>query len=331
MGPEFAVSRRTMLRGAALASTYIFTSTQFHAAPAGAVPSVAAASGSVEWQADAVYVTSVYYDAAWSQELTASFPVRLNIGDRTQPLKLAATWDSRLFTVHGPALTLVGESAAEEPFADSDEGNFAFEIPSDVEVVILQVQARNNYPLENLSDVTPTSLTLSDAQGNAVGVISPETVAAECAPWGVEVIVDWVSYDKDVVPAKLILKSTGPNAAPAGLQLIASYADVLAVPIITLVEDEDPPATVAEVSSGGLTELSITTSRELPPDTQVELLFSAEASDSVPPPFDGVVPVVRLVPPDVTVGMRKADKHESYPVTSSGSQLSTYLPAPSAD
>ncbi|MFF3027446.1 hypothetical protein [Microbacterium sp. NPDC057944] len=330
MPRALVVTRRTILRGAAVASAYVLSggigplSSPF-AAPTSAAPST------VFLTTDIAHATARHFDAAWSNEVIASFPVRFGLAERSEHLMLRAQWDPRLFTVHGPAYGVIGEETRELALVHGEAGVFSTSVGADVSEIVLQVESLNLYPVENIDDATSTALSLTDATGAVVDEFAVEATLAACAPWSVEIVVDWVSYAKDVVPARMTLTSVGPNAAPGGLEVVANYADVLARPTVTVPEGtETASASISERSSGGVTRLTLATTVQLPPGATVEVQFSAEESDSVPAPFEDLIPSVLLTPPTDMLGLRSSGQHSQYPVTTSGSQLSTYLPAPNA-
>lgn len=330
MPKTLVVTRRTILRGVAVASAYVLSGGIGPLTSPFAVPTSAAPS-TVFLTTDVACSTARHFDAAWSNEVVASFPVRFGLAERSEDLTLRAQWDPRLFTVHGPAYGVIGEETRELTLVHGETGSFSVSIDADVSEIVLQVESLNLYPVENIDDATSTALSLTDATGSVVDEFAVEATLAACAPWSVEIVVDWVSYAKNVVPARLTVTSVGPNAAPAGLEVIANYADVLALPSVTVPEGtETASATVSEHSSGGATRLTLVTTVQLPPETAVEVLFSAEESDSVPAPFEDFIPSVLLTPPVDVLGLRSSGQHSQYPVTASGSQLSTYLPAPNA-
>lgn len=327
---SITVTRRNLLQGASVASAYLLSGRYGQHSVGGVRPAVASGPATLTMD-DAVVTTVKHFDGSWTEEVHAAFPVRFGISERTDPLTMTAQWDSRLFAVRGPMFAIDGDNVTEVSLSQPDSGTFSAEIPATATEVVLQVETFNTYPGDNLADVAPTRLSLTSADGELIDEYSVASSVVPSAPWSVEVSVDWISYDKIIVPARLGIISIGPNAAPAGLEVLVAYADVLGAATVAIPDGVDaPPATLRANSIDGIAELTLTTDVGLAPESQVEVTFTVEESDSVPRPFDGFVPYVRLSPLSDPTGMRMSDRHSSYPVTASGSQLSSYLPAPNA-
>lgn len=328
MVTRIIASRRTVIRGAVVATAYALTGPLGQNRPSAPLETASAATVTIG-NSSCAAVDS--YDPTWSTRITARFPVSLALAEREEPLSLEMTWDQRLFIVHGPALAIAGSDAREVEITQDKPGHLSINVAPDIDELALRVEAISAYPNENLDAIVGTKVLLVNAGGNAVDQLPLDLITAPSAPWSVEVVADWVSRQKDVVPSRITLRSVGPNPAPSGLTVVAAYPDVLAAPTVTVHENEDEaPASVEERSTDGITEITALTSKALAPGEEVEITFPADGSDSIPAPFTDFVPSVRFVPPPDSSGMRASGKHESYPVTGSGSQLSTYLPAPSA-
>lgn len=326
---SITVTRRSVLQGAALASAYLLSGS-IGQRPAGGIRPAATAGATLRMDS-AVFTTVKHFDALWTEEVHAAFPVRFGISERNESLAMTAEWDPRLFAVNGPMIAINGDNAELLPLSQPEPGIFSVDIPANAAEVVLQVETFNTYPNENLADVEETRISLRGPRGDLVDDYAVASTVVTSAPWSVEVSVDWVSHDKSIVPARVAVTSVGPNAAPSGLEVLVAYVDVVGAPTITIPDGADtPPATLRESSSDGITEVILTTGAVLAPGAQIEVTFTADESDSVPRPFDGFVPYVRLAPLEDSTGMRMSDRHSSYPVTASGSQLSSYLPAPNA-
>ncbi|RWZ49537.1 hypothetical protein ELQ90_12255 [Labedella phragmitis] len=290
---------------------------------------LASSGGTVFASEDLVCATTKYFDPAWTTESVASFPVRLELLERSSTLRLVATWDPRLFALHAPVLGIVGSSIREIEKVNDGEGMLSLDVPPEITEISFQVEALSTYPNDNVGDVVATTFQALDADGTLIDEIIVAPSSTDCAPWSVELAADWICLESTVVPARITLTSMGPGPAPKGLTAVASYADLLPSPVLTLIGDS-PPATFAITSADGIRELTLETSRELVTGDQVELIFTEDPSDTKPKSFTGVTPRVQLVPPELMVGLRESGRHTSFPVTASGSQLSTYVPAPTA-
>ncbi|WP_156888228.1 hypothetical protein [Microbacterium indicum] len=325
---KIVASRRTVIQGAVLATAYALVG------PFGP-PRLATATARADEPTAVIGASSFaeakYYDSTWENEFVARFPVAIVLADRDHPLSLHATWDPRLFIVHSPAIGIIGESAREITIVQEESGRLTVDVDPGVGEIVLRVESINNYPNENLNAVIPAQVTLLDNRGNTADLLTVDPIVTPSAPWGIEAVVDWVARGTDVVPSRITVKNVGPNSAPNGLTFVAAYADVLAMPTVSLPEGaEHAPASIEERSSGGITEITIVTSDVLDAGKEVEILFPVDGSDSVPAAFTDFVPYVRLETVTEEVGMRATGRYVSYPVTDAGSQLSTYLSAPSA-
>lgn len=328
MVTRIIASRRTVIRGALVATAYALAGPFGQDHQSAPLATTSGATVSIGNSSCAIIDT---YDATWTNRSTARFPVSLSLANRKELLSLEMAWDQRLFIVHGPAIAIAGSDAREVKITQDRPGHLTIALAPDIDELALRVEVISTYPNENLDAIAPTKVLLIDAGGNTIDQLTLDLIAAPSAPWSVEVITDWVSRQKDVVPSRITLRSVGPNPAPSGLTVLAAYADVLATPTVTVQGDEEEAvASVEERSTDGITEITALTSNALSPGEEIEIIFPTDGSDSIPAPFTDFVPYVRFVPPSDSSGMRASGKHDSYPVTDSGSQLSTYLPAPSA-
>lgn len=326
------ISRRAVLRGGLAAGGYLLISEQ----PASSV--VRPASGE-RWRPLAerlTLATAKYFSPDWGSELSASLPVRYVLPTGGRDTALNAQWDERLFAVGDTAFGIAGEITRELALARPSPHSMNIQIPAGVGEVILRVEALNPYPAENLPDVRASSFQLRDRRGTVREEWVDSPAATECTPWSLEAAVNWICHEGDVVPGRVSVTSAGPFAIPAGVAIRLTYADVLGAPrIVDPVAAPDDssaslPTTLESTVLDGYRELTLKTTQAVSPGTQLELLFDIDVSDSKPRPFDAYVPRLTLLPPTKQIGMRLSDRHSSFPVTSSGSQLSSYVAAPTA-
>ncbi|UOE43859.1 hypothetical protein [Agromyces larvae] len=182
----------------------------------------------------------------------------------------------------------------------------------------------------------PVSLWRDDFDGSRIEDWTDSADSDDCAAWSIEATVNWICHEGDIVPARALISSVGPFSAPVGTAIRLSYtggfdAASTLMDSATAESDDAPlPAEVESQAYEGITELVLTTTEPLDPGRELQLVFEVGASNSTPRPFTTHVPRLVLVPPVDTTGMRFSGKHTSFPVSPSGSQLSTYLPAPVA-
>lgn len=320
-------SRRNLLRGAAVVATYVFSTGNTEGLAETTPANASASSNPIIDANDLNVATSKYFDPNWSSEGVASFPVRVPLSARSTELDAMVRWDPRLFAVHPPVSAIMDAVVEIEP-SQVGAGVMEFHLPAAVTEIGVQVEVLSNYPADNIADVIPTSLTLHSGETLIDELILHPTLTS-CAPWSVEATVDWVCRGSVIVPGAITLISRGPNPAPAFLEFTVQYADVAGIPALATPTD-DPPVTFSADSADGFTNLVIRSRRELPPDNAVDLTFPVDFSDSRPRAFEEIVPRLQLTIPENTVGMRESGRLSSFPVTSSGSQESSYIPAPTA-
>ncbi|MFF2272071.1 hypothetical protein ACFVTX_07345 [Agromyces sp. NPDC058136] len=327
------VSRRALLQGAAVASGYLLTldaQTSAFATAGGTVPVAPVSADRL------TLATTKIFNAEWNQAMLASFPARYRFSPRSDISTVGIEWDERLFSLHGPALGLVGESAHELEITRPSPHAALVSVPAETTDLVLRVEALNTYPAENHTGVRPVSLWLEDQSGQRLEEWTDSPIPADCAAWSIEATVNWISHEGDIVPARASIRSIGPFDAPAGTAVRLSYPDIFDTPPTVvdpaIIEGDDTPlpATVDSRTSEGICELVLTTTEPLRPGGQLELHFEAGASNSTPRPFANHVPRLVLVPPTDQNGMRLSGRHSSFPVSPSGSQLSSYIPAPIA-
>jgi hypothetical protein len=321
------ISRRSLLRGAAVISAYVFSASG-SPSTAGRPGSAAASSGPVVNADQLTLATNKFFDPGWTSQGIASFPVRVPLLPRTGDLAVTARWDPRLFAFHPPVYATGGAVLEIDPTTLA-AGQLDFPLADDVTEIGLQVEALATYPDDALADVIATAVTFHDSEGKTADELVLQPTSTACAPWSIEVTVDWVCHGAVIIPAAISILSRGPHPAPAGLVFSVQYADSAGTPSLAA-DDEEPAATLTANPSSGFVDLTIATTRPLDPDGAVEVSFPVDVSDSKPQAFGEIVPRLQLTIPDDTVGMRESGRLSSFPVTASGSLESTYLAAPTA-
>ena len=336
------ITRRGMLQGAVLVSGYMLSSGALRpsATPTLTVAGVTAAAPIAERTRMAA---ATYFTPGWTQQASTAFPVQYRLVEREGPSTLRVDWDRRLFTVQDMVTGVVDDDVRVLSVTRVNDQRLIVSIPADVAEVVFRVDVLNPYPNENLADVRAAGFTLADSSGKALETWRDVPTGVACAPWSVEAKVNWICHDGWIVPARIALSSIGPTAAPAGSVIRTSYADVLSLPALvdpatpeainpsSIGEDTPPlPASIEQVLTGGINELILTTTHPMTPGEAIEMLFSIDESNSRPRPFSGFVPRMTFTPPPESTGLRLSGRHSDFPVTSSGSQRSTYLLAATA-
>ncbi|MBZ4487139.1 hypothetical protein LQ938_15160 [Microbacterium sp. cx-55] len=278
--------------------------------------------------------TTKYFEPDWGTEVTASLPVRFDFAGRAVK-SLRIDWDERLFAVHGPAYAVVDGDTVELGATGDIKRSLHVELPDGATELVLRSESLNAYPNENLRDVQRASfrMTTEDASEEEW---ADTLQSAACNAWSLEATVNWVCHEGVVVPARAVISSIGPYAAPTGVSVGLQYADIVGAPALapTPGDAETEPvevsATIESTMHDGVREAVLVTTGQLEAGQQIELVFEVDASDSKPQPFREFVPRLIVTPPQNVSGMRLSEKHSSFPVTPSGSHLSTYEPAPTA-
>lgn len=320
--------RRTILKGATLVTAYFVCGVALPEA-ASAASIKTANQQPVFSPGDMVCATTRFYDGKWSQEFTASFPMRFKLLHGGVDRKLSASWDPRLFAVHGDAYAVSKETTSEVQPSRHSDGYLEFVVPADTEEVVLQATPLNAYPNESLVDVKNTVLEVLEPNGSVVDRVELKPAGVKCTPWGIEASVTWVSVGAVILPARISLRSVGPNEAPKGLEMEMLCDESVGNPTATF-EGEPAPIAFKRRAKDGLATIAMRTSESLAPSAVVDIIFDDTISDSEPGKFERVVPRFRVVTPTHRVGMRASSQDSFYPVTDSGSQLSTYVSAPTA-
>ncbi|MGZ0712565.1 hypothetical protein ACWPKO_29930 (plasmid) [Coraliomargarita sp. W4R53] len=335
------LSRRGLLHGAVMTSAYVLSAgaLQGHSMPGLGRQSTTAAP-LAERTSMAV---ATFFTPSWAQQVSAAFPVQYKLIERAGPSTLTIDWDKRLFAVQDTVTGVSGDAVRDLSVRRSSDHTLKIKIPEDVSELGFRVDVLNEYPNENLADVRGAEFTLADRSGKVLESWRDVPAGVDCEAWSVEATVNWICHEGWIVPARVALASIGPAAAPAGSVVRTSYADVLAVPVLVApstpealnpssVGEETPqlPATLGQTVADGICDLTLTTTSPLSSGSAIEMLFQVEESNSRPRPFGEFVPRIIFTPPSESTGLRKSERHSDFPVTSSGSQRSTYLPAPTA-
>ncbi len=320
--------RRTILKGATLVTAYFVCGVALpEAATAAAIKT--GSQQPVFSPGDMICATTRFYDGKWSQEFTASFPMRFRLLHGGADRKLSASWDPRLFTVHGDAYAVSKETTSEVQPSLLSDGHLEFVVPSGTEEVVLQATPLNAYPNESLVDAKNTVLEVLESDGSIVDRLELRPAGVKCTPWGLEASVTWVSVGAMILPARISLRSAGPNKAPSGLEMEVLCDETVGNPTATI-EGEPAPIAIKRRAKDGVATIAMRTSESLAPSSMVDIIFDDTISDSEPGKFERVVPRFRVMTPTHRVGMRASSQDSYYPVTDSGSQLSTYVSVPTA-
>jgi len=335
------MSRRGILQSAVVVSGYMLSAGAMHPWSAPAVGERSTIAAPLAERTNMAVAT--FFTAGWTQQASAAFPAQYKLVDRTGPSTLTIEWDGRLFAVRDVVTGVVGDVVRGLSVSRGTDQTLRIKIPEDVQELVFHVDALNKYPSENLADARGTGFTLADRSGNVLEEWRDVPSSVDCAPWSIEATVNWICHEGWIVPARIAVASIGPAAAPAGSVVRTSYADVLAAPV--LVDPSTPeslnpwavgvdtpplPASLQQTIADGICELTLTTTDSLASGSAIEMLFHVDESNSRPRPFGEFVPRMIFTPPSESTGMRMSGRHSDFPVTSSGSQRSTYLPAPTA-
>jgi len=269
------------------------------------------------------------FSADWATVHTAQFPMSIELAELKEPATMEFVWDARLFVPQAPVFVTIGDLTKEVKPTTMRDGKLQVDLPKGATNVAIRVSVPELYPNENLADIVGTTVSLATLDGAALGQITADVAGEQCAPWGAELTVDWICLDTNLVPAAIKVRSVGPNQIPVGTQLVAFYPDVIALP--TVVYDGDgSPVSFTTATADGYLELTASIDQPLAADSVVKLAYEVDQSNSSPAPFGSLVPNVRLLSGGKSLEVRQTGSSYSIPATSSGTPLSTYLPAPSA-
>lgn len=316
------VSRRTLLQWASAGAAVVMT-TQPSAPSSTSGPSFSGARFPAA-------MTQVY-DANWTKQIAASFPVNLRIRNNRAGGLVVFEWDPRLFA--GPETVLGIAGNVVQPLTVAAQSDHAMEalLPAGVTSLVVHAKAQRLYPNENLSDVTPSLARLLTPER----AISDERVfkvsETACNPWSVESSVDWVSLSGAVAPARVVLSSAGPGPVPTGTAFVLTAPDVLDDAVVLDRHQNASTAVTAQRKKpkAQQAEYVLTIAEPIPAGEWVQVILTNKSSDSAPASNPSAVP--RLVMNrKVDPGLRESGRWDAFPLTTSGTNLSSYEAAPTA-
>jgi len=322
---QFMVSRRTVLGGAAVLSGYALLGGRATAAVA--QTSTSPSSWFRAGEFDVARATSFTKD--WGQRVTTPFPICIPLSRPAHAGSLRIDWDVRLFDAPQRAFSIIDGITVNAAIAEITEGVISVSVPKGAEDIVVPVRVRNPYPDENIGAANPTVLRYVNAGAKTLEEVVLQADVVDCSAWGVEAQVSWVTRDGSIVPDVVTLISVGPGAIPTGVVANLSFPDVIgAEPTILGFEDHDDlPFAVSSRSAQGIRQLAIENVATVASGVRADFVFPVESSDSLPGEWPQAVPRLLLEVPEGSVGMRLTEKLSVFPVTPSGSQLSTYLGA----
>lgn len=322
---RFIISRRALLGGAVVLSGYALFEGRTTAAIA--ENSTSASSWFRTGEFDVARATSFSKD--WGQRVTTSFPIRIPLSHPAHAGSLRIDWDVRLFDAPTRAFSIIDGLTVDAEIASISDGAISVNVPKGAGDIVVPVRVRNPYPEENIGAVNPTVLRYVNPGGKALEEIKLQAETLDCSAWGVEAEVSWVTRGGSIVPDVVTLTSVGPGAVPKGVVANLSFPDVIgAEPTILGFEDpSDVPFAVSSRTVEGIRQLAIEIVATVASGVRADFVFPVDGSDSLPADWPQVVPRLVLAVPKESVGARLTEKLSVFPVTPSGSQLSTYLGA----
>lgn len=318
------ITRRAALQGLGVVAALVLTNATPSPTPPpapDATPSPSPAPTTADIVSLDQLVSTKTFNAAWTTETVMSFPRVVRIAAREEAAQLVIRWDARLFSVASEVFARTSEVVLLDPPTTYEPGNLTVVVPAGAEEVYLAVTAINLYPLENVGDVTSTAVSLLDSRGTAVGSVEAFAEHTQCSPWGVTVNAEWATSDNVIVPTLVSIVSVGPNPVPAGTTVEISAASIdaagarLSGPATLTSSDATIVGTLTEALAAGAT---------------VDIVLPVSADASAPQKSPKSVARAALRVPEVTTGLRVTEREAAYPLTSSGSPVSSFEADPSA-
>lgn len=318
------ITRRAALQGIGVVAALVLTNATPSPTPTpapDATPSPSPAPTTADIVSLDQLVSTKTFDAAWTAETVTSFPRVVRVAAREEAAHLVIRWDARLFSVASEVFARTSEVVLLDPPTTYEPGNLAVVVPAGAQEVYLAVTAINLYPLENVGDVTSTAVSLLDSRGTVVGSVEAFAEHTQCSPWGVTVNAEWATRDNVIVPTLVSIASVGPNPVPAGttVEINAAGVDVAGARL-------SGPATLTP--SDGTTVGTLTDS--LAAGAIVDIILPVSADASAPQKSPKSVARAALRVPEVATGLRVTEREAAYPLTSSGSPVSSFEADPSA-
>lgn len=317
------LSRRGLMQGAFLAGG-VLAATDFSARSASAA--IRTEAKAVAFSADPfVLATAQVFDSAWARQITALFPMGVSLiaGDSAI---ISVGWDARLFAVDEPAICTVGGAALELAFLERDDSHVRLRVPAGAERVFIPARGINLYPQENIGLPKDVWVELASTDGVTLQRRAVANSISPCTAWSVEATVDWVTMSGSVTPARVNILSVGPADVPAGAEFNLSYPSIASYP--TILDDDDLPAPEIAVSATrveGTIAMRIAVVEPIRVGRVIRLHFPEDAADSSTPALDpALVSSLRMSPLADSTGLRVSGKHSAFPLTPSGSPLSTF-------
>lgn len=325
---NIVVSRRTALRSAVFAGVYV-ASLATAGSPGGtasssATPGPVDPSDATESLSLSEFVAVKTFAPDWSAEAITTFPRLLTFSPLEVESDCIVSWDARLFSVSESVLALT-DVLREVSVEVTGEGSMKVRVPAGASSLLFDVQAINLYPAENIADRADTSVQLigDGIEGSPVTLTSTVT---QCAPWGLEVEADWAAIDGVILPSTVRLFSAGPNPVPASETVDLFAAGSLNGAMVS----SSSPIAIIQPATGDRYALRAELRSGLAPQETATVTFPYVESDSTPRVNPSTVSGVLHTTPVNVVGMRMSGKAGAYPVTESGTPVSTFKAAPTA-
>ena len=324
---RLVLTRRQALQAASVAALVLTTHVDWSQATKSAATDATADAAFLGSSFEALAAT--FFGTDWAHEGTALFPVELRVRSKVRA-RLSLDWDERLFSIPGSVLALTGNLMQSLAVTRQSANFLEVEVPVGVTRVIVRGASSNLYPNENIATPRPTVARLRALDGTMFDERVFETSATACVPWSVEATVDWISLEGLVVPARAVLASVGPGPIPKGISFSLTSPDVLEDPqVLDGAGSQATTVTVGKRRSRTGIDLELTVAEEIAAGTSAQVILVKRASDSIPTGSQKEIPRL-LMTSAPEPGMRRSGRHAVFPLTSSGSQLSTYAAAPTA-
>lgn len=321
------ITRRAALQGLGLAAGLALANTTPSPTPSptptpspSSVPETPPSLSPAPLEAGAVSLDELLsaktFDAAWTTETLTSFPRVVRIAPLAEDAQLVVRWDSRLFAVGSKVFARTSEIVPLAEPTISELGELAIVIPAGAVEIYLDVRGINLYPLENVGDVALTAVSLVDSRGTALAVVEAAAEHNECAPWGVTVSAEWATRDAVIVPTLVSIASVGPNPVPAetAVEIRAAGVNVAGARI--------SGPTVLAPGGGGITVATLTSA--LGPGEVVDITLPASPDASAPQKSPKSIARAAFRLPDVMTGVRATEREAAFPLTPSGTPVSSF-------
>ena len=261
-------------------------------------------------------VSTKTFDAAWTVETLSPFPRLIRIVPLAEDVQLVVRWDARLFSVGSRVFARTSEVVPLDEPTTYEPGTLIVLVPAGVIELYLDVRRINLYPLENVGDVALTAVSLVDARGTTLATVEARAENNQCAPWGVTVSAEWVTRNAVIVPTLVSIVSVGPNPIPA-----ESVVEIYARGVNGAGVRINGPMALASADDGIIVA---TLAARLGPGEVVDIILPVSADDSSPQQSPKSIARVVFRLPEVMTGVRATEREAAYPLTPSGSPVSSF-------